>query len=475
MYRTGIAVLLFSSVLCAQEYWKPNPKTTWQWQLQGAIDLSVNAEVFDIDLFDNTPATVAAIHAKGSKAICYFSAGSFEDWRPDAGRFPDSVKGRNLDGWPGERWLDIRRIDILGPIMESRIQLCKEKGFDAVEPDNIDAYVNNSGFPLTGAEQAEFNRYLAAAAHKRGLSIALKNDLDQVSTLLPYFDFALNESCLEYDECDRLLPFVQAGKAVFHVEYEMAASSFCPTTNALGFNSLQKNWELDAFRVACTGNESAAEGPELLAVVSASTLTGGGVVAGQLVLLYGRDIGPYWMTRPEGVPTAEAIGDTSVTFSGRTGLLLAASRHQLTAIVPGDVGRLRNLDIAVKNGDAVTETLRVKVLEANPGLFTLNGTGTGQATAQNEDGLLNDTLTPAVRGSAILLTATGIGSNHARVWIGGVEAEVIAVGPGPENLPGVVQIQVRVPAEIEGGAKVPVVIESLGVRSASSVTLAVAP
>jgi hypothetical protein len=235
----------------APAIWKPALVTSWQWQLTGLpVDETVVAEVFDIDLFDTEASVVASLHAAGRKVICYMSAGSWEDYRPDAARFPAAVLGRS-NGWPGERWLDIRRLDVLGPIMEARLDLCKAKGFDAVEADNVDGYTNRTGFPLTYDDQFRYNIFLASAAHARGLSIGLKNDGDQVVDLLPYFDWALNEQCFQYDECDALLPFVAAGKAVFHVEYDLATSAFCAQANAMNFNSLRKNLDLDRYRQSC--------------------------------------------------------------------------------------------------------------------------------------------------------------------------------------------------------------------------------
>ena len=131
------------------EIWRPSLNTTWQWQLSGLpIDQSFDVDMYDIDLFDNGASVVAALQAQGSKVVCYVNAGGWEDWRPDASQFPDKVIGANLDDWEGEKWLDIRRLDVLGPIMEARIDLCKAKGFDGIEPDNIDGYLNNTGFPL---------------------------------------------------------------------------------------------------------------------------------------------------------------------------------------------------------------------------------------------------------------------------------------------------------------------------------------
>ncbi len=210
----------------------------------------MDAAVYNIDGFDTSASTVASLHAQGRRVICYFSAGSWEEWRPDAATFPAEVLGRS-NGWPGERWLDIRRLDILAPIMGARLDMCKSKGFDAVDADNVDGYTNATGFPLTAADQLRFNRWLAQAAHARGLSIGLKNDLDQVGDLVADFDFAVSEQCMEYDECDLLLPFVQANKAVFHIEYNLDASVFCPK-RPTGFSSMQKRLELDAWRVVCT-------------------------------------------------------------------------------------------------------------------------------------------------------------------------------------------------------------------------------
>src|SRR5438874_1973239 len=70
---------------------RPAPGSTWQWQLQGKIDLSVRAATFDVDLFDVSARTVKALHRRGREAVCYLDAGTWESWRPDAARFPKSV------------------------------------------------------------------------------------------------------------------------------------------------------------------------------------------------------------------------------------------------------------------------------------------------------------------------------------------------------------------------------------------------
>jgi hypothetical protein len=237
----------------AGRWWQPRPVAgqTWQWQLSGRLDLSVPAAVYDVDAFDTTAAQVATLHARGRKVICYVSAGSYENWRPDRRRYPASVLGRPLAGWPGERWVDIRRWDVLGPILRDRFATCRRKGFDGVEPDNVDGYANRSGFPLTAADQLRFNRRVAALAHRLGLAVGLKNDVEQAAALQPAFDFAVNEECFAYRECGALRVFVRARKPVFHVEYARSTAAFCPTTRALGFTSMRKRPDLGAWRQTC--------------------------------------------------------------------------------------------------------------------------------------------------------------------------------------------------------------------------------
>ncbi len=234
--------------------WRPALNTRWQWQLTTPIEPSVDASMYDVDLFDTSASVVDALHAQGRKVVCYVSVGSWENWRPDANQFPPEVIGNDYAGWPGEKWLDVRRIDLLAPIMRARFDQCRAKGFDALEPDNIDGYANNTGFPLTAQDQLTYNIWLTTEAHARGLSIGLKNDADQVSDLLPDFDWALTEDCFDQGWCNRVAPFIAAGKAVFAAEYTdtgLTLDQFCPQANALNFNAILKHRDLDAWREAC--------------------------------------------------------------------------------------------------------------------------------------------------------------------------------------------------------------------------------
>lgn len=238
--------------------YRPDVGTRWQWQLSDPVNTSYVVDLYDIDLFDSSPELIKALQSQGRKVICYFSAGSYEPWRGDAKAFQRAELGKPLDGWSEERWLDIRSQNVAA-IMARRMDLAAEKGCDGVEPDNVDGYTNASGFTLNAADQLNFNRQLAEAAHKRGLSIGLKNDLDQVPELVAHFDFAVNEQCFEYSECEALSPFIKAGKPVFNVEYQAryvndaeARQALCQQAAALGFSSLILPLDLDdAFRFSC--------------------------------------------------------------------------------------------------------------------------------------------------------------------------------------------------------------------------------
>ena len=236
------------------DWWQPSPGLSWQVQYVDEIDLSVQADVFDLDLFETNAEQIAALHAQGAKVVCYLNAGAWEDWRPDKDVYPSEVIGAAYAGWPGEHWLDIRQIDALAPILRARLDLCAAKGFDGVDPDNLDGYTNATGFPLTAADQLTFNRWLADEAHQRGLGIGLKNDPDQADSLVTKFDWATTESCLAEGWCDQFSPFIEAGKPVLAIEYtdnDSQTSVFCPRANRLGLDAILKNRELDAWREVC--------------------------------------------------------------------------------------------------------------------------------------------------------------------------------------------------------------------------------
>jgi hypothetical protein len=223
----------------------------FHWQLStvfsspGDVLPGTGLIVYDIDGEENDAKTVAALHALGGnvKVVCYVDVGTWESERSDETDFPASVLG-NPNGWPGEKWLDVRQQSILLPLMKTRFEnWCLKKGFDAVEPDNLDAWENDPGFPITEAENLSYDRAIAAMGHAMGLSVGLKNLPENAPSLEPDFDWALDEQCYEYGECSYFeTSFIAKGKAVWDVEYNQAPN--CTKASAAHLNAQERDLNL---------------------------------------------------------------------------------------------------------------------------------------------------------------------------------------------------------------------------------------
>ncbi len=246
-----------SSSSAASSWYRPDAATTYQIQLQGTPSTDYEVDVYVLDLFDTPQSAIDALHQKGKKVVCYFSAGSYEDWREDASSFPLEVIGKALDGWEGEAWLDVRS-NALRPIMEARMNHAHTRGCDAVDVDNVDGHTQDSGFSISYDDQIAYNRFLSQAAHSRGMAIGLKNDLLQIIDLVDDFDFSINEQCFEYKECALLSPFTEQNKPIFNIEYQKKydnAATFatlCAQAKALQIRTLYLPLALDdSFRQSC--------------------------------------------------------------------------------------------------------------------------------------------------------------------------------------------------------------------------------
>jgi hypothetical protein len=257
------AVLVNSDSTASPRMWKPRVVDRWLYQIgdaKPALTLCVrpfantacvSPNVWVLDLYASDGVTpnrdaVRAIHRRSGHAVCYVSGGTWEDWRPDAKKFPSSLRGAELSDWPGERWLDIRKRGTLQRILTDRALACKKAGFDAIDWDNVDGFTQESGFEISANDQLAYNRMLAGIAHGLGLSVGLKNDLTQIHELLPHFDFAVNEQCVKFGECDLLIPFTTARKPVVQIEYESAPEAVCPIANRRGWSAMVMERELNA-------------------------------------------------------------------------------------------------------------------------------------------------------------------------------------------------------------------------------------
>jgi hypothetical protein len=222
-----------------------------QVQYSGKLQVPTSTRVVDVDGQDTSAATVRALHARGKMLICYISAGSLESYRPDASKFPKAVVGKVLDGWPQERWLDIRQRSVLLPLMKARVAMCKSKGFDAMDFDNVDGYSNDTGFPLRASDQLAYDKALAGLAHAAGMRAVLKNALSLIPRLVTSFDAAVNEQCVQYSECGAYAPFVRAHKPVWVLEYSTSLAKACQATKTVRVHVQRKHLSLDAWRQAC--------------------------------------------------------------------------------------------------------------------------------------------------------------------------------------------------------------------------------
>jgi endo-alpha-1,4-polygalactosaminidase (GH114 family) len=234
-------------------FWQPSAGETWQIVLLNALNnTSLNVSVYDIDLFTNSASTITSLHDLNRKVICYFSAGSYEDFRPDASQFQTSDYAKGLDGWPGEYWLNTSSPNVRN-IMSARIAMAASKGCDGVDPDNIDGYDNDTGLDLSTADAVDYLTFLANEAHGRGLSIGLKNGGAIVNQTVGMLQWEVNEQCVQYEECELFRPFVDEGKPVFHIEYPKGGppvsadvkTRYCEDAEAKGFSTVLKNLDLD--------------------------------------------------------------------------------------------------------------------------------------------------------------------------------------------------------------------------------------
>lgn len=230
------------------------PHGAFHWQLQGEIAVDpASIAVIGADLDETTALQVAKWRKAGLYPVCYINVGALEDWRDDYHQFPTDVVGNAYRGWDGEYWLDIAHYERFADIMTARFDRCRQKGFLAVEPDNIDGYEadqsnRTTGFKLTREDQVRYVEWLIDLAHDRGLAIGQKNASELVDDLVDRMDFALLESAFRLGFMDEFDPYITQEKPVFAVEYfEEGADPalFCPAARKHGFQGVIAGLELD--------------------------------------------------------------------------------------------------------------------------------------------------------------------------------------------------------------------------------------
>uniref|UniRef100_A0A7V4E2H8 Endo alpha-1,4 polygalactosaminidase n=1 Tax=candidate division WOR-3 bacterium TaxID=2052148 RepID=A0A7V4E2H8_UNCW3 len=225
-------------------------------QYTGDINLNRTEKVYDLDLFEAPKWVVDSLKKKGKIVIAYINVGAYENWRPDAKDFPPEILGNEYKGWPGERWIDIRQIDKIAPIIRRRFDLAVEKGFDGIHPDNIDAFENETGFNITYEDQLRYNLWLSQEAHKRNLIIAQKNVPSMAKDLYKYYDFAILENCFIEGWCNTFaLYYINNSKPVFAIEYfenNPNIESVCRYSKLSKIYFIFKSLDLDYKTATCT-------------------------------------------------------------------------------------------------------------------------------------------------------------------------------------------------------------------------------
>jgi hypothetical protein len=250
----ALVVIALNTGVATASWWKPPAKPTWYWQLSGSVSTTKAVEIYDIDGFENTAKKVTSLHTAGKHVVCYIDVGGAEEYREDYGQFlkleeeGHDVLGNYVEGWPEESWINVRELKYIEPIIRARFEMCAAKGFDAVEPDEMEAWLNETGFSITKPEQFAYNKWIAETVHSLGMAVLQKEDGEQTVEQVPYFDGALVEECNQYGFCNEFLPYIEAGKPVLNAEYAWKTSQFCAHDKELGFMGARFNLALNGSR-----------------------------------------------------------------------------------------------------------------------------------------------------------------------------------------------------------------------------------
>jgi len=231
-------------------------------------------------------------------------------------------------------------------------------------------------------------------------------------------------------------------------------------------------------------------------VGNAASYQGGGVSPGELVTIFGSNLGPAALQQPL-VSAAGAVGTvaggTSVYFDGTPATMIYASANQLAAIAPFSIQDRSQTVVQVSYLGNTSASVILPVVATQPGIFTQNASGQGQGDILNADSSVNTASNPAARGTAISIYATGGGvipgalegtlasppyiqipaTQAVSVLVGGLPAAVTYAGEAPGIVVGVLQINAVLPAGVTPGNSVPVTVTVGGVTSKSGVTVAV--
>ncbi len=240
-------------------------------------------------------------------------------------------------------------------------------------------------------------------------------------------------------------------------------------------------------------NFAVQTGPYIAAagVTSAANYSGNGVSPGELVTLFGVNLGTGGATQVQNGRFPLTVGSTSVSFDGFAAPLTYVGASQINAVVPYEIAGQTSTKITI-NSAGRASTVTVPVVGGVPALFTGDGSGSGQAAALNQDGSVNSPANPANPGDVIVLYGTGAGlvspvpadgtvssstgsvpNLPISVMIGGSSAQVQYAADAPGLVSGVIQINAVIPRGIAYSHHVPVTFNAGPYSSPAAVTIAV--
>ena len=232
-------------------------------------------------------------------------------------------------------------------------------------------------------------------------------------------------------------------------------------------------------------------------VNGASFAPGEALAPGSIVSMFGSNLASG-LNFASQVPLETTLGGATINIGGVEAPLFFSSDGQINAQIPFELAATSRPHVVVQTRrdgsgpEAVTVPGTITLAEARPGIFSTNQQGTGQGAILDAQGQLVDSAAPAAAGEIIQVFCTGLGATNPQVASGapGPAAEPLArvvvrveaqVGGRPATVhfaglaPGFVglyQVNVEIPAEVEPGAAVPLVLLQNGVPS-NTVTIAV--
>ncbi len=228
-------------------------------------------------------------------------------------------------------------------------------------------------------------------------------------------------------------------------------------------------------------------------VTSAASYSSGFISPGELIAIFGRDLGPATLVPLQldnSGRVATSLAGVTVSIDGRPAPLLYVSATQLGAIVPYGIGATPR--VSVTYNKVTSPSASLTFAESQPGIFSIDSSGAGQAAALNQDGSLNGALNPTSKGAVLSLYATGEGHTNpggldgqintavnprpvlpVSATVGGFPATILYAGAAPTQVAGMFQVNLRVPSEAPSGPAVPVVIQVGAKSSPKGVTVAV--